>query len=154
MLASFLALAAAVSGLTADAAQPATDAPATDAPAAVGQADAFAGREQARIAFESSIRGWRYEREDGDDVLYVEGNRNIWYRAELICFGFSSDVDFALGMIPISHGGGFDRFSRVRFVDGFNRHGGTECRLNSLVELTEAEAIERRLRRAPRARAT
>jgi hypothetical protein len=146
MLASFFALIAVSTAAVGD--QPATS--------AQSNAERFAGREQARIAFESNIRGWRFEREGPDDILYVEGTRNIWYRAELSCFGLSSDADFALGMIPISHGTGFDRFSRVRFVDGFSnsRRHGTECHLNSLVELTEEEAFEFELRRRPRERAS
>lgn len=131
----------------------AVPAAAGDTPAAAAT-DRFAGREQARIPFESQIRGWRFERENNDDILYVEGTRNRWYRAELSCFGLSSEADFALGMIPITFGGGFDRSSRVRFVDGFggrhSRHNSTDCQLNTLVELTEAEAFEFNLRRRPR----
>lgn len=154
---SALLAAAALAGGVPDAAQ-STVPPATAATAAgstVSPAERFAGREQARIAFESSIRSWRFEREGNDDILYVEGPRNNWYRAELACFGLSSDADFAVGLIPITHGGGFDRFSSVRFVDGgFGRHGGTNCRLLSLIQLTEDEAFEFELRRRPRERAT
>ncbi|MCU0881896.1 MAG: hypothetical protein MUF14_04420 [Hyphomonadaceae bacterium] len=153
MLASATALFAAM--LASDAGAPAQAGTSdTDAPAAVSQtspAERFAGRAQARIPFESSIRSWRFEREGNDDILYVEGPRRAWYRAELTCFGLASDADFALGMIPITRGGGFDRFSSVRFVDGtISRHHGTDCRLLSLVALTEEEAFEFDLRRRPR----
>jgi hypothetical protein len=131
----------------------AVPAAAGDTPA-VAATDRFADREQARIPFESEIDGWRFEREGNDDILYVEGTRNRWYRAELSCFGVSTDPESALGMIPITSGGGFDRFSRVRFVDGFggrhSRHDSTECQLKTLVELTEEEAFEFNLRRRPR----
>lgn len=111
-------------------------------------AERFEGRPEARISFPSSIRGFRVEREDGDDILYVEGPGRKWYRGELVCFGLR-DPDFAYGMVPITNGGSFDRFSRVVFT-GIGSHDRTQCRLHSLIELTQSEAVELGLRRAPR----
>lgn len=128
------------------AASPTATAPAAAAPQT--NAERFAGRPEARIAFPSSIRGFRVEREDGDDILYVEGPGRQWYRGELVCFGLR-DPDFAYGMVPITNGGSFDRFSRVVFT-GIGSHDRTHCRLHSLIQLTQAEAVELGLRRAPR----
>lgn len=122
------------------------------APQAQTNAERFEGRPEARISFPSSIRGFRVEREDGDDILYVEGPGRTWYRGELVCFGLR-DPDFAFGMVPITNGGSFDRFSRVVFT-GIGRHDRTQCRLHSLIELTQSEAVELGLRRAPRASET
>jgi hypothetical protein len=147
-----IGLAALALAVTAPEPQVQGDTPATAMPA-LSIGERVAGREQARISFTSQIRGWRYEREDGDDILYVEGTRNQWYRGELACFGLGSDIDFALGLIPLTHGGSFDRFSRVVFTDGLGHrrlNHRADCRLTSLVALTDAEAIELKLRRAPR----
>ncbi len=127
-------------------ADPAPAAPA--APQAQTNAERFEGRPEARISFPSSIRGFRVEREDGDDILYVEGPGRQWYRGELICFGIR-DAEFAFGMVPITNGGSFDRFSRVVFT-GVGGHDRTHCRLQSLIQLTQDEAVELGLRRAPR----
>lgn len=121
---------------------------ASTAPQTQTNAERFEGRPEARISFPSSIRGFRVEREDGDDILYVEGPGRQWYRGELVCFGLR-DPDFAYGMVPITNGGSFDRFSRVVFT-GIGSHDRTQCRLHSLIELTQSEAVELGLRRAPR----
>jgi hypothetical protein len=147
--ASILPLAPALASDGQPAPAPATEpgaAPST-APAAPSMAERFAGRGEARIAFESQIRNFRVEQEDGDDILYIEASGNRWYRAPLNCAG-SGNPRFAERLIPISRGGGFDRFSRVRltglFPDRFDR---TECWLDSVVELTPVEAVELKLER-------
>ena len=146
-----LAGAAMFGAATAAFADPAPTAPAAE-PQAQTNAQRFEGRPEARISFPSSIRGFRVEREDGDDILYVEGPGRTWYRGELVCFGLR-DPDFAYGMVPITNGGSFDRFSRVVFT-GIGGHDRTQCRLHSLIQLTQAEAVELGLRRAPRDAAT
>jgi hypothetical protein len=88
------------------------------------------------------------EREDGDDVLYVEANAREWYRAELSCFGFADARD-AHALVPHDRGFGLDRSSRVKLI-GLGRHSSNDCHLRSLVKLTPDEAVVRKLVRAPK----
>lgn len=106
-------------------------------------AAAFEGREQARIPFVRSIRGFRGEREGGDDVLYLEARLNTWYRAEVSCFGIG-DIRNAHALLPVDRGFGVDRFSRIAFFE-FGDHDANECRVDSLVQLTREEAEARDL---------
>lgn len=117
----------------------AAPAPAT-APAAEPQASVRP--EEARIPFANStgIRAWRAEREEGEDVLYIEGVRRQWYRAEL--FGYCPDIRFA-NAIAFDSGptGTFDRFSRV-----IVRHD--VCRIRSLVKIEGEPPSSRKARKA------
>lgn len=98
--------------------------------------------EEARIPFANStgIRAWRAEREAGEDVLYIEGVRRQWYRAEL--FGYCPDIRFA-NAIAFDSGptGTFDRFSRV-----IVRHD--VCRIRSLVKIEGEPPSSRKARKA------
>jgi hypothetical protein len=143
MLVSALALAAASLG-----ADPAAAPMSTASPAAVPIHERVAEREQARIPFTSTISGFRTERENGEDVVYIEAGINRWYRGELQCFGIN-DVRFAHGFAPVDRGFGVDRFTRVAFFSLGSRHPD-ECRLTSLVALTRDEAVELKLARKPK----
>ena len=102
----------------------------------------FDDRDEARIAFARNIRNFQVARGKGArDILYLEVPRDKWYRAEITCFG-TGDPRFAHGLVPLSHGSGFNRYSRVRFVGVGGRHERSDCTIRSLVELTEDEAIE------------
>jgi hypothetical protein len=144
MLLSLLALATAATATDPAAATAQATAPATPI------AERVANREQARIPFASNITGFRAEREDGEDVVYLEAGMNRWYRGELQCFGLG-DVRHAHGFAPVDHVHGVDRFSRVAFFSlGDSRP--EQCRLTSLVELSRDEAVELKLARPPRAK--
>jgi hypothetical protein len=112
------------------------------------KADRFAGRPQARIAFAREVRNFQVKRDGTDDILYLETQRNRWFRSEIYCTGINDPRD-AQGLLPIGHSSGLDRFSRIALVD-FS-HRSNECQLVDLIELTPEEAIELRLvrRRAP-----
>jgi hypothetical protein len=128
-------------GALLSAATAAADAPPTAAPAQA-QTDRFANRPQARIAFTRQIQNFQIKREDHADILYLETARNRWYRSEINCFGISDPSD-AQGLLPIDRGFGIDGFSRIVLV-GFS-HQRNECTLNSLVELSEDEAVDLKL---------
>jgi hypothetical protein len=101
--------------------------------------DRFADRPQARIPFTNQVRNFQVKRDGYDDVLYLETQRNRWFRSEIDCFGINDPLD-AQGLLPLDHGFGFSDFSRIALV-GFG-HRTTECRLNRLVELTPDETVE------------
>ena len=94
------------------------------------------------------MRNFQVKREDGDDILYLETQRNTWFRSEISCFGIHDARD-AQGLVPLDRTTGFDRFSRIALV-GFG-HKTTECRLNGLVALTHEEAVELKLVRPRKA---
>ncbi len=102
-------------------------------------AERFADRPQARIAFSQQVRNFQIKRDGNDDVLYLETNRDRWFRSEISCFGINDPRD-AYGLVSLDHTSGFDRFSRIGLVD-FGRRT-TECRLNGLVQLTPEEAVQ------------
>lgn len=110
--------------------------------APAGEPAAAPKPEEARIPFANStgIRAWRAEREAGEDVLYIEGVRRQWYRAEL--FGYCPDIRFA-NAIAFDSGptGTFDRFSRV-----IVRHD--VCRIRSLVKIEGEPPSSRKARKA------
>lgn len=102
----------------------------------------FARRQQARIAFTHSVRNFKVTREEHDDVLYLETTNRTWYRGEVHCFGMDDPRD-AISMQIVDQSGGVDQFSRVALYNLSGR--GTQCRLDSLVQLTPEEAIARKL---------
>lgn len=116
----------------------------------VPKVDPFANRPQARIAFARDVNNFQIKRDGHNDILYLETRRDRWFRSEISCFGIA-DPEQAMGLLPLDHFGGFNSFSRIGLVSFGERT--TECRLNSLVELTPAEALELRLTRprTPRA---
>jgi hypothetical protein len=101
-------------------------------------ADRFEGRPQARIAFARDIRNFQVQRDGLDDVLYLETQRNRWYRSEIICFGLEDPRD-AHGIIPIDRDFGIERSSRIALVSFGQRT--SNCSLQGLIELTPEEAV-------------
>ena len=78
----------------------------------------------ARIPF-AATTGIRNFQADGDDALWIEGQRGEWYRAEL--FGPCIGLDHAMkvGFVPRGTSS-LDRFGQV-LVDG------SKCQISSLV---------------------
>jgi hypothetical protein len=116
----------------------------------VPKVDPFADRPRARIAFAREVNNFQIKRDGHDDILYLETRRDRWFRSEINCFGIA-DPQHAMGLLPLDHFGGFDSFSRIGLVSFGERT--TECRLNSLVELTPAEALALQLTRTRTPRA-
>jgi hypothetical protein len=119
-------------------------------PETAAKTDRFAGRPQARIAFNHEVSNFQVEREGYDDILYLETRRDRWYRSKINCFGIADPRD-AQGLLSLDRMSGFDNFTRIGLVS-FG-HRTTECRLNDLIELTREEAIDLRLVRVRAARA-
>jgi hypothetical protein len=147
MTTALLALFALVGASTSSVGDPPTSNVGTTATAV--KVDKFANRPEARIAFARDVRNFQVKRDGNDDILFLETNRDRWYRSEIACLGIDDPRD-AHGILPIGHGSGIDRSSRIALVS-FGR-SQTECTLLSLVELTPEEAVELRLirRRAPK----
>lgn len=121
------------------------DMPPATTPALAPIGERVANRSEARIPSTRSIASFRAEREDGTDVLYVETRPRRWYRGEMQCFGMG-DVRHALGFAPLDRGFGLERMGRVAFFETGARNR-SECRLTTLVELTDDEAVELKLAR-------
>ena len=101
-------------GATLAAANPAPDAAAPQRPLGV----------DARIPFANST-GIRNFQADGDNALWIEGQRGDWYRAEL--FGPCIGLDHAMKVGFVTRGTStLDRFGQV-LVDG------SKCQIASLV---------------------
>jgi hypothetical protein len=100
----------------------------------------FENREEAKIAFESLLNGFRIERENKEDILYLDTGAGNWYRAPLNCFGIG-DPQSAMGIIPYdTHGMGIDKFTRFKLT-GFSAMDRNDCAISSLIKLTPTETV-------------
>jgi hypothetical protein len=107
----------------------------------------FAGRPAARIPFARDVRNFQVKREGSEDVLFLETNRDTWYRSEINCLGIGDPRD-AHGIVPERNMSSIDSFSRITLVALGS--GTTQCSLQNLVALTPEEAVEFRLIRRTR----
>lgn len=108
----------------------------------------FDQRKNERVLLTRSIRNFDVRREDGSDrVVYLETGRNAWLRGEMSCFGAGDPRD-AHAIDIKDHTGGLDVNSTLVFRQFAAQ--SSECRLNNLVALTQEEALERKLIRAPK----
>lgn len=112
--------------------------------------DPYAGRPRARILSSRNVRNFVVRREEANDrVVYLETPRNAWFRGEMICRG-NGDPRDAHALEPVSHSFGIDDNTTLIFRELSSQT--SVCTLVSLVSLTEAEALELKLIRPPKAK--